>query len=163
MDEKHLKLSKSVGDVLKREDLTISIAESCTGGALMSALTDVTGSSSYVIGGLVTYSNRIKTGQLGVNKSDIEKYGAVSKPVALQMAQNVAELMQTNIGISTTGIAGPGGGSDEKPVGTVWIGFWSYKKHFAIKANFSGTRLEIKRQTIETALELVREIVLNSE
>ncbi len=157
MKEEGLNLSVSTGVALKQQKLTISAAESCTGGALLDALTNVPGSSEYVIGGVVAYSNKIKVKQLGVNENDLEKYGAVSKSVALQTARNVAALMNTDIGISTTGIAGPGGGSDEKPAGTVWVGFWSANKHFALKAGFSGDRLAIKQQTVELALETVRE------
>lgn len=164
MKAKQINMStQPVGSLLKQKGLTISAAESCTGGALLSALTDVPGSSAYVIGGVVAYSNRIKINQLGVNESDIEKYGAVSESVALQMAKNIAKLMKTDIGVSTTGIAGPGGGSNEKPVGMVWMGFWSEKKHFAIKANFDGDRLAVKKQTVEKVLEIVLSTVSGSK
>lgn len=157
-----LHLSQTVGDVLKREKLTVSVAESCTGGAVLSALTDVPGSSAYVVGGIVAYSNRIKIKQLGVNEDDIKKHGAVSETVALQMAKNVAELMETDIGLSTTGIAGPDGGSSEKPVGMVWMVFWSKEEHFAVKAKFDGGRLAVKKQTVERALEMVQNAVSES-
>lgn len=156
-----LKASKAAGDAFKRKALTLSAAESCTGGAVLNALTNIAGSSRYVAGGVVAYSNRVKVEQLGVEQSAINEYGAVSKTVALQMAESIAVLMNTDIGLSTTGIAGPGGGSEQKPVGTVWIGFYSEASHFALKANFKGTRLKTKQQTVETALEIARRSVLN--
>lgn len=162
MKSEILNVSEAAGKAFKREKLTVSVAESCTGGAVLNALTHVPGSSSYVTGGVVAYSNSVKIEQLGVKQDEIEKFGAVSQPVALQMAKNVARLMKTDIGISTTGIAGPGGGSEEKPVGTVWIGFWSKTKYFALKANFNGTRVEIKQQTVKAALETARRMVLET-
>lgn len=158
-----LDISKTVGKALKRQTLTISAAESCTGGAVLSSLTDIPGSSHYVQGGVVAYSNQVKIEQLNVSKDILTQFGAVSKSVALQMAKQAAKLMNADIGISTTGIAGPGGGSKEKPVGTVWLGFWSADVHFAIKPNFSGKRLQIKQQTVKLALKTVHHIVLNIE
>jgi nicotinamide-nucleotide amidase len=112
-------------------------------------------------GGVVSYANEVKINQLGVDRSDLEANGAVSKPVALQMAKGVARHLNTDIGISTTGIAGPGGGTKEKPVGTVWIGFWSRKEHFALKAQFTNDRLINKERSAAVALETVRRSILN--
>lgn len=150
--------AETVGRLLKQNELTISTAESCTGGAVLSCLTDVPGSSAYVVGGIIAYSNTIKIEQLGVDEGDIKKYGAVSESIAMQMAKNVAQLMNTDIGVSTTGIAGPDGGTDEKPVGTVWMGFWREEKHFALKARFEGNRLAVKKQAVEKVLEIVQNI-----
>ncbi len=162
-EDKNLNLSETAGNLLKKNKLTISTAESCTGGALADAVTNIAGSSRYFKGGIISYDNAVKTEVLEINKKDLDKFGAVSKPVALQMAKNIADLMQTDIGVSTTGIAGPGGGSDAKPVGTVWIGYWSGTKHFALKALFTSDRLINKKRTVEIALDMVRRITSGIE
>lgn len=159
---KIIDLSKAAGAALSKRQLSVAAAESCTGGALLNALTDVPGSSNHTKGGIVAYSNQVKIEQLGIDKNDIKQYGAVSKTVALQMAKNVAALMKTDFGLSTTGIAGPDGGSDEKPLGTVWMGFWSESTYFALKANFNGDRLSITQQTVELVLETLRRMALNT-
>lgn len=160
---KELTLSEVVGNLLRSMDLTISTAESCTGGLLSSTLTDVPGSSDYIIGGIIAYSNDIKIKELVVNKDDLADYGAVSKEVALQMAKNIAIKFASDIGISTTGIAGPGGGTMEKPVGTVWIGFWSEEKHFALRALFTNNRRINKERSVAVALEIVRRVLIDFE
>jgi nicotinamide-nucleotide amidase len=114
-----------------------------------------------VLGGIVSYANQVKVNQLGVSEADLESVGAVSKEVALQMAKGVAKNLDADIGISTTGIAGPDGGSEEKPVGTVWIGFWSKDEHFAIKALFTKDRLLNKERSMRTALEMTRRVLQN--
>ncbi len=153
---KDLTVSEVVGKLLMEQELTIATAESCTGGMIVNELTNIAGSSAYVLGGIVAYSNSVKVNQLKVIQSDLETYGAVSKQVALQMASGAALSLGADIGISTTGIAGPGGGTNEKPVGTVWIGFWSKNEHFAIKAMFTKDRLINKERTTRTVLELLR-------
>ncbi len=153
---KNLTVSEVIGKLLINQKLTIATAESCTGGMIVNELTNIAGSSAYVLGGIVAYSNSVKMNQLNVAQSDLEAYGAVSKQVALQMAKGAALNLGADIGISTTGIAGPGGGTDEKPVGTVWIGFWSKSEHFAIKAMFTKDRLINKERTTRTVLELLR-------
>lgn len=158
---KELNLAKAVGDVLREYNLFVSVAESCTGGYVANAITDIPGSSDYMKGGVIAYANEIKMNQLDVSSTDLETEGAVSKPVALQMAKGVAQHLNTNIGISTTGIAGPGGGTEEKPVGTVWIGFWSKDQHFAVKARLTNDRLINKERTAAVALEIVRRTVLD--
>jgi len=162
-DQKEHSLSERVGKMLIDQQKTIATAESCTGGLIANTLTDISGSSAYVLGGVVSYSNSVKVNQLDVQESDLDQFGAVSKPVALQMAKGVAKLTGSNIGISTTGVAGPGGGTQEKPVGTVWIGFYSKegKKeiHFAVKALFTKDRLVNKQRTTIVALEIVRRIL----
>jgi nicotinamide-nucleotide amidase len=156
-------LAKSVGKILKNRGLWLATAESCTGGYISNAITDVPGSSKYFKGGISAYSNEVKIHQLDVNSSVINQKGAVSKEVALEMARGVALTMETDIGISTTGIAGPGGGSDEKPVGTIWIGFWNRERHFALHAQFTNDRLVNKERSSSVALEMVRRTVLNIE
>jgi nicotinamide-nucleotide amidase len=115
-------LASVVGQLLMNASETLSVAESCTGGGLGSMLTDVAGSSNYFLGGVISYDNSVKASVLGVKQSDLNTVGAVSKPVAMQMAAGVRSLLSTHWGLSITGIAGPGGGTDTKPVGLVYIG-----------------------------------------
>jgi nicotinamide-nucleotide amidase len=157
---KNLRLEEVTGKILTDNKLTIAAAESCTGGLLSSKITDIPGSSDYMKGGIVAYGNEIKISALNVKEKDLEKDGAVSKIVALQMAKGVAEKMGADIGVSATGIAGPGGGTDEKPVGTVWMGFWIEGEHFAIKAVLSNDRLLNKERTVMIILETVRRRLL---
>ena len=109
-------------EILKERGLTISTAESCTGGLVAKTFTDVSGVSSVFWGGVVSYDNSVKENVLGVKRETLDSYGAVSYQTAKEMAQGVRDLCKTDIGISTTGIAGPTGGTPEKPVGTVYIG-----------------------------------------
>jgi len=153
---KNLKLEEVTGKILTDNKLTIATAESCTGGLLSSKITDIPGSSAYMKGGIVAYGNEIKISALNVMAEDLENDGAVSKKVALQMAKGVAEKMEADIGVSATGIAGPDGGTDEKPVGTVWMGFWIKGDYFAIKAVLSNDRLLNKERTVMIILETIR-------
>lgn len=162
-DTKESSLSESVGKILRAQNKTIATAESCTGGLIANTLTDVPGSSHYVLGGVVSYANSVKVNQLGVQQTHLDTVGAVSKEVALQMAKGVAELTGANIAVSTTGIAGPEGGTPQKPVGTVWIGYYSAEQHFAVKAFFTKDRLVNKQRTTVTALEIVRRMLLGIE
>lgn len=157
---KDFALSEAVGDLLREHSLSLAIAESCTGGLVADSITNVAGSSDYFLGGMVTYSNNAKIELLNVHKKDIENYGAVSKAVALQMAKGTAGKFGADIGISTTGVAGPGGGTKEKPVGTVWIGYWSKDSHFAVKALFTKDRLINKERSTAVALDIVRRKIL---
>ncbi|MBO4875285.1 MAG: nicotinamide-nucleotide amidohydrolase family protein [Bacteroidales bacterium] len=116
-----IKLEELVGKLLKDKHFTVATAESCTGGKVASLITSVSGSSEYYKGSVVSYCNEVKADVLGVSRADLEKYGAVSSTVAEQMASGVRRLLKTDYAVATTGIAGPTGGSDEKPVGTVWI------------------------------------------
>ncbi|NEQ21699.1 MAG: competence/damage-inducible protein A [Microcoleus sp. SIO2G3] len=115
-------LASVVGQLLTEAFQTVSVAESCTGGGLGSMLTNIAGSSSYFLGGVISYDNSVKTSLLGIEPSDLDAVGAVSKPVAQQMARGVRSLLSTDWGLSITGIAGPGGGTATKPVGLVYIG-----------------------------------------
>lgn len=156
---KDLTISDAIGKILIEQNKTIAAAESCTGGMIANELTNIAGSSAYMLGGIVSYANSVKVKQLDVSESDLENYGAVSKEVALQMAKGVAEKLGSDIGISTTGVAGPGGGSEDKPVGTVWMGYWSKDDHFAIKALFTKDRLLNKERSMRTSLEMVRRVL----
>lgn len=160
---KELTLSEGLGRLLRERHLSIAAAESCTGGLLMDTLTDIPGSSDYIAGGVVAYANRIKTNLLGVDEKDLATFGAVSKTVALQMAEAAGRRLEADIGVSTTGIAGPGGGTPEKPVGTVWIGYWSGERHFAIRALLTNDRLINKERSVAIALETVRRTLLDIE
>lgn len=161
---KDFSISEAVGKVLKEKGMKISVAESCTGGLIANTFTDVAGSSDYFDGGIVSYANHVKVQQLGVSQEDLDSLGAVSKKVALQMARGVAEKLGTDIGISTTGIAGPGGGTKEKPVGTVWMGFYQKEgEHFAIKAMFTKDRHINKERTKMVLLETTRRVLKGIE
>ena len=149
-------LEAVVGKLLIDKNLKIAVAESCTGGLIANKITNISGSSKYFERGVVAYSNKSKIEILGVSEDLIIKYGAVSEEVAKAMAEGVRLISKTDIGISTTGIAGPTGGSTEKPVGLVWIGYSDEKETFAIKNNFGNDRLLIKIRASQAALNLVR-------
>ncbi|WP_234573137.1 competence/damage-inducible protein A [Rhodohalobacter sp. 614A] len=160
---KDLSLSEVVGKLLVEKNLTIATAESCTGGLLANEITDIAGSSRYMMGGVVAYANEVKKEILGVSQHSLDEEGAVSKTVALQMARGVAEHLETDIGVSTTGIAGPDGGTEEKPVGLVWMGFWIMGEHFALKSIFTNNRLVNKERTVMVVLECVRRKLLEMD
>ena len=148
-----------LGKILIEKNLTIACAESCTGGLLTSRLTDVAGSSAYVQGGIISYSNEIKNSVLKVKSETLKNFGAVSEQTARQMSNNVRELFKTNIGVGITGIAGPGGGSSEKPVGTVYISVSNADKTFVKKFNFVGSRIEIKNKSCDAAILMVKDFI----
>ena len=140
---------------LQKNHLRITTAESCTGGLLAGALTDISGASMVFDCGIISYSNDIKTDLLGVNKEIILAYGAVSSQTAEAMAQGARKLSGADIALATTGIAGPGGGSKEKPVGLVFIALTAPQTSIVKKYNFKGSRSEIRRQTVDSALALL--------
>ena len=145
-----------IGKMLTDKNLTIACAESCTGGLLTSRLTDISGSSAYVKGSVVAYSNEIKISALHVNPKTLEDFGAVSEQVALEMAAGIRKNFNTSIGLSITGIAGPTGGTEDKPVGLVYISVSGDNGDMAKKFNFNGTRTEIKQKAVEAALVLIQ-------
>lgn len=149
-------LEAVVGHMLAERGLTISVAESCTGGFVLNRLTNVSGSSAYVVGGIVAYSNQVKIGQLGVSPEVLEEEGAVSETVARQMAAGVRRLLGTNIGISTTGVAGPTGGTPDKPVGTVWIGYADEEGDRAVRLQLAEERILNKELTSTAILDMIR-------
>lgn len=148
-------LEKQIGTVLRKKGVTIATAESCTGGEIARLITSVPGSSGYYKGSVVSYANEVKTNVLGVNAADLEREGAVSETVVLQMAEGVKKLMNTDYAVSTSGVAGPDGGTPGKPVGTVWIGIATPAKTFARKYVFSFTRERNIAKAAAKALELV--------
>ena len=135
--------------------ITISTAESCTGGMLSSYLTNISGSSEYFLGGVVSYSNEVKVKLLSVSPNTLDKFGAVSEETAREMALGSKKATGSNIAISITGIAGPGGGNKEKPVGTVCFAIVNDLGARSITQYFQGSREEIRKKSCLTALELI--------
>lgn len=153
-------LEEVVGRLLTERGLKLALAESCTGGMIAHHITDVPGSSNYFERAVVAYSNQSKTGLIRVPKELIESRGAVSPEVAEAMACGIRTIAGVDIGISTTGIAGPSGGTPEKPVGLVWIGYSNRSKTFSRKHQFGGNRTRVKEQATQAALELLRRTLL---
>jgi len=145
-----------VGDLLKERNMTISVAESCTGGLIGHRLTSIPGSSLYFERGIIVYSNRSKVEMLGVNKQTIDSYGAVSDQAVREMAEGIKKTAKTDMGLAVTGIAGPSGGAEDKPVGTVFIGLSVDGKILSGQYCFSGERDKVKLTTSEMALDWVR-------
>ncbi len=152
-------LESAVARLLESGGKTLALAESCTGGLLAKRLTDLPGSSAYFEEGLVTYSNEAKERLLGVPENLLVEHGAVSEPVALKMAEGVREQAGTDFGISVTGVAGPGGGTEEKFVGLVWIGFANAEESFAERLDLSAwarSRTAIRERSANRAFDLLR-------
>lgn len=156
-------LEEALGRILTERRLTIAVAESCTGGLVADKITNVSGSSKYFERGVITYSNQSKIELLGVPEEMIKAHGAVSKEVAEEMAAGIRRVARTDIGLSTTGIAGPTGGTPEKPVGLVWIGYADKDTTLALKFHFGDNRARTKERAAQAALELVRRRVLKIE
>lgn len=150
-------VEKQFGVLLRNKGKTVATAESCTGGYIAHLITSVAGSSEYYKGGVVAYTNEIKANVLGVKVVDIEQYGAVSEPVVRQMAEGVKRLTGADCAIATSGVAGPGGGTEEKPVGTVWIGIATPERTIARKFVFSFTRERNIAKAALKAMELLME------
>ena len=151
-----MSLNKKIIFLLKKKKFKLSIAESCTGGLLSSAITSVSGSSKVFSMGLVTYSNQAKINLLKVSKQFIKKYGAVSVQCCLAMVNNLSKISKSKVCVSITGIAGPKGGSKEKPVGLVFIGIKVGKKIIINKSNFKNRgRNFVQRSTVRKALRLI--------
>ena len=154
-------LHRLVGDMLRERGLTLAAAESCTGGLLLERLTDVPGSSDYVAGGIVAYTDTLKTSLLGVEAALLEQHGAVSEPVAAAMADGMRERSGADVSVAITGIAGPGGGSPEKPVGTVVIAVLAPGRPMSIRTHsFPGARDHVRFQATQAALDTVRRLLL---
>lgn len=149
-------LEEIIGKLLTEKNLTLATAESCTGGMLSSRITDVSGSSAYFMGGIVSYSNEAKKKFLNINEDIFENFGAVSEQTAMQMAENVRKQFNTDIGLSTTGIAGPTGGTDTKPVGLVYIGYSDKEKTYVKQFFFGNFRERNKKRAAQMALEILR-------
>ena len=148
-------LESQVGRLLQERGLKLVLAESCTGGLLGSRITDVAGSSEYFLGGVVAYAYEAKADLLGVSWETLNTKGAVSRETVLEMARGVRERMKGDLAVSVSGIAGPGGGTPEKPVGTTWIGLVAADGEWAQLFQFSGDRVENKAFAAEAALHLL--------
>lgn len=149
-------LEEVVGRLLKANNMTVSVAESCTGGYLGHQFTKVAGSSAYFMGGVLAYDNSVKINQLGVNPETLSSFGAVSEQTVVEMAQNIRKICNTTFGLSTSGIAGPDGGSDEKPVGTIWIAIATETKTITKKLTLGGAREQNIHLTSINILNLLR-------
>lgn len=141
-----------LADALRERGLTCATAESCTGGLIGAKLTAVPGSSEWYAGGVISYANSVKIGLLGVPEEDITAFGAVSEPVVRAMALGACRATGADASCSVSGVAGPGGGTPEKPVGTVWIGWCLHGQTRARRFQFSGDRTSIREQTAQEAL-----------
>ena len=153
--------------MLKQRGLTVVTAESCTGGLVGAMLTDVPGSSDVYLGGWITYANAMKSGQLGIPTAIIEQYGAVSQPVARAMARGAIERSGADLSVAVTGIAGPGGGSPDKPIGTVWFAVGAKGTDIdgavdtqAVMRVVSGDRQTVREHAAKVAIQMLRFTVL---
>lgn len=150
---------KKLLEILKMKKLCLSAAESCSGGEFSSRITNVPGSSKVFLLGVVVYSNNAKNKVLKIPQDTIKSEGAVSNAVARLMSEHIRRLASSDLGIGITGIAGPGGGTKNKPVGTVFVAVSSRSKTWVKKFKFSGGRLEIKRKSADKAIEMLLEFI----
>jgi nicotinamide-nucleotide amidase len=153
-------LAEVIGRLLRDRGLTLALAESCTGGLIGERITDVPGSSDYFLGGVISYSNQVKSELLGVEPVLLEQYGAVSAPVAEEMAKGARERLAADLALSITGIAGPGGGSAEKPVGTVFFGYADSQGVDSTRLLLPGDRAAVRMRSANMALDWLRRKLL---
>lgn len=146
-------LAEQLGKILLSKNWHISCAESCTGGGIAYAITSTAGSSAWFNQSFVTYSNDAKNRLIDVRPCTLDKHGAVSSETVVEMVTGTANQSQSDIAISVSGIAGPGGGSPDKPVGTVWFGFWINGHSSSVKSVFVGDRAQVREKAIEFALQ----------
>lgn len=155
-------LEEVVGKLLIEKNITIATAESCTGGLLAGRLVNYPGISEVFMQGAVTYSNEAKMQRLGVKKETLDKFGAVSSETAAEMAEGIGKTSNTNIGVSTTGIAGPGGGTKEKPVGLVYVGLYINGVVKTKKLNLPGDRQKVRNRVVNIAIDWIRREIIRS-
>ncbi|MEA3239183.1 MAG: CinA family protein [Candidatus Bipolaricaulota bacterium] len=148
-------LEEQIGEELRKRKLTIAVAESCTGGLLGSRLTDVAGSSEYFLGGVIAYQNEVKESVLRVPHKVIAAHGAVSSETAEAMASGCRDLFKCDIAVSITGIAGPGGGTAEKPVGLTYIGLATSRGVISRRFRWEGSRMQNKESSVRAAIEMI--------
>lgn len=154
-------LPGKTGQLLKKHNLTLGIAESCTGGLITSYITDISGSSEYLMGGVIAYTNEIKEKLLGVNKKTLEKFGVVSSEVAEEMASGVRHILKADFGLATTGYAGPSGGTCRDPVGTVYIALATPKEILSVKKFYPQLkRTEVKKYAAKEAIDILRRYII---
>ena len=144
-----------IGNLLRKRELKLALAESCTGGLIADRITNVPGSSEYFLGGIVAYAYEAKVALLGVSWDTLNTKGAVSQETVLEMARGTRRILNTDIAVSVTGIAGPGGGTPEKPVGTVWIGLVAKEGEWTRLLQFSGNREQNKISSANAALQML--------
>ncbi|MBA4421336.1 MAG: competence protein ComA [Anaerolinea sp.] len=152
-------LEKEIGTLLKVNGYKLALAESCTGGLIGHRITNIPGSSEYYLGSITAYAYEAKERLLGVQHNTLTQHGAVSEETALEMARGVRQALAADIGMSVTGIAGPGGGLPLKPVGTVWVGLSTPSGERAVRLLFEGSRLQVKKQAAEQALLLLAKYI----
>jgi len=150
-----------IGDLLRQSGQKLAVAESCTGGLISDRITNVPGSSDYFIAGVVSYANQAKVNLLQVRRATLESVGAVSRQTVIEMARGVRQVNSVDIGVSVSGIAGPGGGKDDKPVGTTWIGLSSTDYENAWRNLFQGSRREVKEQAAQQALQILYDYLVD--
>jgi nicotinamide-nucleotide amidase len=153
-------LEQVVGDLLVEQQKTLAVAESCTGGLLGTRITQVPGASRYFVGGVIAYSNEIKITRLGVPRETVDRFGAVSAETAASMAVGAARVLGADIGVAITGVAGPTGGSAEKPVGTVFIGLAAGDRETVRKFSMGTDRHIVRERSAAAALEMIRRELL---
>lgn len=156
-------LSEQLGGLLRSKGLLMGTAESCTGGRIANMVTLVAGSSDYFVGGVVSYSNEVKHNVLGVSEDSLRLHGAVSREVVEQMAQGAIRTLGCDCSVATSGVAGPGGGSPEKPVGTVWIAAALKEQVVSHCYHFGTVRAENIQSAADTALTMLLELLLKSD
>lgn len=154
--------AENLVEILKAASLTCAVAESCTGGGVGAAITSVAGSSDVFAGGVISYSNDVKRGVLAVGEETLGRFGAVSSETAAEMAEGVRRLVKSDLAVSVTGIAGPGGGSEEKPVGLVWFALASAEGTRTEKALFPGSRGEVRSAAVRHALGMLAAAAMGS-
>ncbi len=153
------KLEETTGGLLRTHGLSLAVAESCTGGLVAHMITQIAGSSDYFLGGVIAYSNRAKMKLLGVKRTTLNRYGAVSSETAAEMAKGAQDIFGADSALSTTGIAGPAGGTDAKPVGLVYIALAMKGKTITARHVFTGTRHEIKARAARASLRMLRNYI----
>ncbi|MDV6315274.1 CinA family protein [Idiomarina sp. HP20-50] len=156
---KTFKLAEQVGVSLQQKQQTVCTAESCTGGGIGYAITEVAGSSAWFNGGLITYTNALKQKLLSVEDSVLEKYGAVSQACVEQMAVGALEVCNSDWSIAVSGVAGPGGGTTDKPVGLVWMAIAHQENCWAWHEHFAGERTQVRLKTLDSALRKLINII----
>jgi PncC family amidohydrolase len=142
-----------LGVLLRQRGLRLAVAESCTGGLIGHRITNVSGSSTYFVGGVISYANEAKESLLGVRRETLAVHGAVSQETVVEMARGVRKLLSAELGLAVSGIAGPGGGTQDKPVGTVWIGLSAPGREQAWLSQLAGDRSQVKAQAADHALQ----------
>lgn len=159
LSEEDTPLEVIIGELLKNKNLTVSTAESCTGGSIAARLTSIAGSSEYFNGGIVAYSNKVKMELLNVSSETLDQYGAVSEQTVVEMVKGAMKALKTDCAVATSGIAGPGGGTPEKPVGTVWIaaGYKNEIRTYKQETN-RGRAMNVERAS-NNALLLLRDLL----